>query len=840
VADYYHVEANGAWGAWNVNNPMWSSRSEDIWHTATFDFLCDGQRLHWWMDNANFHTVTNGPLLPPGDPARPYQIWFGNLIEAGGVNGWTAFDVDWVHIYAVERPQMTAPTPGGGGTQAISWNAVPNTQQPDGTTWGVEYEARACSDPNCANVAQTGPWTPATNHTFNGLALNQTYYYQARAKWVGTPALVTCWGNTVAAPMAGEPALSLSKSASSPVEPGGVVQYTLVVQNTGNGPDAGVVVRDPIPQYITTPSNISAGGSVQGTDVVWSLGTLNAGESRTLGWQGRVDPALPGNVSQIVNIATASDDAGNSDTAQATTTVVRPGITIAKTATAQASPGERIDYQITVHNSGQTGLSGVVVRDPIPQYLTNPTNISNGGSVQGSEIVWNLGSLNIGQSRTLSWRGTVEPGAPATVTQIDNGVTVTDGAGNSAGAQASTTLTRPRLTVRKLAPDKVAPGNTIDYQITVENSGDVALSQVTVRDPIPQYILNPTNISHDGSLQGNEVVWTITSLAVGESQPLSWQGTVDPAIPTIETETVNIAAACDIGNRCDSDSAVTGLYPADADFSKDATPYGWPGSDLAYTLIVHNTSQVMLTNIIVRDPLPDGIFYPRQISHGGQAVPSPFEGKIEMVWRVEAVGPGETVILSWLGTVDPDLPDSEIAVRNVAYLSSDEGLYREAEGSSYILHQGVRLEKQATVSAGPGEAIQYTLIVENPNFAQLFEVVVRDQIPAYILNPTNISGGGLGQAEEIIWEVGRMEPGEQIVLTWEGTVDPLIPAGESAIANTAIAQDVTGHTATTQATTLLKTQALNLVKNASYTVSPGSSIDYAITVENTGGLPCMG
>ena len=95
----YHVESNGPWGSWNVSKPMWASSTEDVWRRATFDFICDGKNMYWWMGTTMFYAEENGPVLAPNDPSRPYQIWFGNLLVSGGKgNSWTEFEADDIHV----------------------------------------------------------------------------------------------------------------------------------------------------------------------------------------------------------------------------------------------------------------------------------------------------------------------------------------------------------------------------------------------------------------------------------------------------------------------------------------------------------------------------------------------------------------------------------------------------------------------------------------------------------------------------------------------------------------------------------------------------------------------
>jgi len=77
AVNYYHVEANGPFGQWDLNNPLWKDSAVGVPHTATFDFICDGQQLDWWVDVTNIHSVNNGTPLPPNDPRPPLPVLGG-------------------------------------------------------------------------------------------------------------------------------------------------------------------------------------------------------------------------------------------------------------------------------------------------------------------------------------------------------------------------------------------------------------------------------------------------------------------------------------------------------------------------------------------------------------------------------------------------------------------------------------------------------------------------------------------------------------------------------------------------------------------------------------------
>ena len=132
------------------------------------------------------------------------------------------------------------------------------------------------------------------------------------------------------------------------------------------------------------------GGSVVGNEIQWNIGTLNNGASVTVRWQGTIDPNIPRTVSRITNVATATDNAGHSDTAQAATTILLPDMSLSKSATSPVWPGADIDFTIGVQSNGQGTLRNIIITDPIPPYVVNPRNISDGGFVSVCNLRTNL------------------------------------------------------------------------------------------------------------------------------------------------------------------------------------------------------------------------------------------------------------------------------------------------------------------------------------------------------------------------------------------------------------------------------------------------------------------
>ncbi len=69
--------------------------------------------------------------------------------------------------------------------------------------------------------------------------------------------------------------------------PDSIVTFQVRVSNTGNAALNNVVVTDIFPPYITV-TTLSAGSSTDGKTVKLTIGTLNAGETQTFTFQGRV------------------------------------------------------------------------------------------------------------------------------------------------------------------------------------------------------------------------------------------------------------------------------------------------------------------------------------------------------------------------------------------------------------------------------------------------------------------------------------------------------------------------------------------------------------------------
>lgn len=209
------------------------------------------------------------------------------------------------------------------------------------------------------------------------------------------------------------------------------------------------------------------------------------------------------NVSGFISTTESGTNSGAGGSAVASLTVVLPP-SISKsfgTDPILANGTSLLTFTITNPNPNNT-LSGVAFSDTYPSGLTNVSPVSPavantcGGSVTasagGSSISLSGGTLAGGASCTVSVTVTASIAADYANTS-DHVSATTAGSGDTASATLTVDAPHPAISLLKQISTSsagpwykflsVAPGTPVYYQFTIENTGDVAFSPVSVSDP---------------------------------------------------------------------------------------------------------------------------------------------------------------------------------------------------------------------------------------------------------------------------------------------------------------------------------------------------------------------
>ena len=302
--------------------------------------------------------------------------------------------------------------------------------------------------------------------------------------------------------------LSITKSDDpDPVVAGTTLTYTVTVTNDAlSMNDAiNVVVTDTLPAEVTYVSDTDSCVDAAGT-LTCSLGNLAIGASTSFTITVTVDASTIGTITNTATVTsdTPDDDLTNNTATEDTLVISNPSILLDKTGTftdddddgvveptdgdGAAQPGELISYDFTVTNDGDVTLTNVTLSDTIGGVtITALTDVaSNGVDVLApGDIETATGSYAITQADIDA--GSKDNTATATGTP-PSGPDVSDDDSHSEPIVRVSTIDLDKTGVLDLTvvePNGVAnPGDIINYDFTVENTGNTTLDTVALSDTI--------------------------------------------------------------------------------------------------------------------------------------------------------------------------------------------------------------------------------------------------------------------------------------------------------------------------------------------------------------------
>ena len=434
---------------------------------------------------------------------------------------------------------------------------------------------------------------------------------------------------------------SLEKSVAAPdgepAEPGDVLEYTISFSNVGQDGATEVVLTDPIPaNTVYVPgtleivSNAGTGpvgpmSDASGDDqaefdgvnnqVVFRLGEgadanngglVASGEGASVRFRVQVvdDASNYGaTISNTVTVAHSAETLGGDYTGEASADIVLAQVAdlgVTKVVNqAQPEVGSVVSFTITVTNDGPADATGVVAEDVLPSGYTFVDASASQGSYDAGTGLWSIGNLADGASVSLVIEATVNESGDYLNSVTVQGNEPDTNPDNNSDEVDTDPVVDPALELEKLitAGDTFAqPGDTIAYQLTAHNVGNVSLSQVSIDDPL---------LADLSCTPGQPA-----TLAPGESLVCTGEYSVVQA--DIDAGSVlNTATASaldgDSNTLSASDSAQADGPTADPALTlvKQAGgpgPYA-QGEWIDYTIVASNTGNVTLPGLIVEDPM---------------------------------------------------------------------------------------------------------------------------------------------------------------------------------------------------------------------------------------------
>lgn len=238
--------------------------------------------------------------------------------------------------------------------------------------------------------------------------------------------------------------------------------------------------------------------------------------------------------------------------------------------TVKAKPGEKIYYRIRFHNTGETDLNDVVVKDKLPEGVENVSSVVYGPITEGQNDDklttgegffgdgMNIGTVTAGQTIGVYFNATVSGVYADSCEKVDliNTVYGTYGNDDSKIKTDIATVTidgkicteeNPNYELNKMVQVKgsnewsenvtVKAGETVRYRIQFKNTGNTTLNNVVISDLFPagmNYVKGSTILYTpeytDGKTIGDDFITngvTIDSLEAGAEATVYFYATVD-------------------------------------------------------------------------------------------------------------------------------------------------------------------------------------------------------------------------------------------------------------------------------------------------------------------------
>ena len=391
--------------------------------------------------------------------------------------------------------------------------------------------------------------------------------------------------NTVTISATQSPRLDVVKATSTASYNtlGATISYTFTVTNNGNVTVSAITVTDPKVPSVTCPATSLAPGAAtvcSGSHIV-TQADLDAGSVVNTASVGGTSPGGAALTPRASNTVT-------------TPAVQSPTLSIVKASSTSsfALPGDTISYTFRVTNTGNVTMTGVTVTDPKVSGISCPST-----------------SLIPGASTTCS--GTrIATGSDVSAGRVVNtaNVVATPPSGTAIEPVASNTVTVSLNTTPALSVSKTANlssystvGQVISYSFVVTNTGNVAVTGLSVSDPRTSGVTCPVTsltLRQSTTCTGSHTV-TAADLDAGSivnTASASATPVLGPPMTPVNSNTITIPAS-------QTPSATITKQSASTSFST-------VGVAVPYSFVVSNTGNVTLSSVAVDDPNASGVTCP--------------------------------------------------------------------------------------------------------------------------------------------------------------------------------------------------------------------------------------
>ncbi|MBN1456802.1 MAG: DUF11 domain-containing protein [Sedimentisphaerales bacterium] len=280
------------------------------------------------------------------------------------------------------------------------------------------------------------------------------------------------------------------------------------------------------------------------------------------------------------------------------------------------------EYTITVTNLSCARVTDVVLTEQLARNFklagTNPQ-----AHIDGSKLMWALGTLDPGQSKTVTVKG-----AATTTETLKHCATVT----YVVTACGTTQVVEPKLKLTKTAPAEVSLCDPIPVKFIISNPGTGTVDDVKIVDQLPSGLTTA-----DGK---SSIVYNVGTLAVGQSKEFA------ATLKASKTGSyVNKATATASDGLSTSADTKTMVRQPVLTVEKTGPDRRYIGRQVTYDIVVTNKGDAVAKDVVVVDALPTD----------AKSVSASSGGKIsqgKVTWNLGSLAPNSSQKVSVSLTAD--------------------------------------------------------------------------------------------------------------------------------------------------------------------------------------------
>ena len=492
--------------------------------------------------------------------------------------------------------------------------------------------------------------------------------------------------------------------------------------------------------------------------------------------------------------------------------MTRADVSVVKQVIGTAMPGRPLTYKLVVRNHGPSYALGVVVTDTLPAEVSYtgavPTPVSG-----PNPLVWQLGTLAVNESRTIEVQVTVLPTVTAS---FSNTALVGSSTTDPDPQDNKSTVTSPiyniDLSVSKTdGRSNVLGGDTLVYELTIRNGGNISATGVIVRDVLPAYT-SFIGASNGGTASGGTVTWPAFNLAPAASVTRTVKvllgATPSGLIVITNTATVTDDGAHGVDLAPDNNTGIDQDFVVGAPelslAKTDVLGYMYPYGTFRYELTYRNDGNRGAAGVVITETVPQYTTFNAAQSTSGWSCANGRPAGTICTFTVGSVPAGTGGIVYFAVTVPNALPSGVTKIVNTAQIGDNgqngvdpnPGNNTATDTTNISAAPDLRITKSdGGATAAPGQVVVYELNYKNVGTQTASGVVVEETVPANTrFNAARSTPGwscadGSPAGTLCTFNVGALNYNQSGGVSFAVMVDNPLPAGVNQVANTATVHD---------------------------------------------------